>query len=566
MARAPTRRFHIPSAMRRSSLRISHREAHALVRGGALLIDVRREVDIFPLPGAVRILPDELPQHLDELDKEREIVLTCSCLREATSVRVAHWLRDRGYNAFAVDGGIARFEGGSGVMPAIDAEPEEPAVVSGPLAALRHPRFRRFAAGTLFSLTGNWVEAAAFGYVVLLLGGSAATLGLIGFLNTIPNLIFGLPGGALADRFDRRTLILIFQGANMLVAILLAILWQTDSLTVPLMGAIAVVGGSLGTLSFPAFQGMLASTVPQKDLESGVAVNSLLLQIARFLGPALAGFLLAAGGPTWVFVVNAFSFLGVLAAVAILPGSRAAAGEAAAKLGGAMKDGLRYVFGQRSIASLMLLTLLAGMFGTPPIAFMIPGLVKFQLHEGPETLGILTAAIGLGSIIGSVAMLRLAQRPNKGEPALVGFFVTAVVVALVGLSTSVPLSLGLAVVGGAAGVLFVGLSTVVVQASSSDAMRARAMAIWAACFVGVLPIGALITSGLAALLGAGGAVAVDGAIMLVGGAIVVALRPGVAWLGCAALPAACIAGSNPSMVAIEPTVDRRPEPAASGAR
>ncbi|HMI21989.1 MAG TPA: MFS transporter, partial [Gaiellaceae bacterium] len=115
----------------------------------------------------------------------------------------------------------------------------------GTLAALRHKAFRRFAAGALLSLTGNWIEAASFGYVVLLLGGSPATLGLIGFLNTIPNLIWGLPAGVLADKYDRRKLLLLFQGANMAVAVLLAVLWQTDSLTVPLMGAIAVVGGSL---------------------------------------------------------------------------------------------------------------------------------------------------------------------------------------------------------------------------------------------------------------------------------------------------------------------------------
>jgi MFS family permease len=148
-------------------------------------------------------------------------------------------------------------------VAAVEADAsDEPAVRApiGALAALRHKAFRRFAAGALLSLTGNWVEAASFGYVVLLLGGSAATLGLIGFLNTIPNLIWGLPAGVLADKYDRRKLLLIFQGANMAVAVLLAVLWQTDSLTVPLMGAIAVVGGSLGPLSFPAFQGMLAST------------------------------------------------------------------------------------------------------------------------------------------------------------------------------------------------------------------------------------------------------------------------------------------------------------------
>jgi MFS family permease len=354
----------------------------------------------------------------------------------------------------------------------------------------------------LFSLTGNWVEAAAFGYVVLLLGGSAATLGLIGFLNTLPNLIWGLPAGVLADRYDRRKLLLAFQGANMLVAILLAVLWATDSLTVPLMGAIALVGGSLGTLSFPAFQGILASTVPEEELESAVAINSLILQFARFLGPAIAGVLLAVAGPSWVFGVNALSFLGVLVAVALLPGSRALASSAAAGIGGAMGDALRYVFGQRSIASLIALTLFGGLFGTPPVAFMLPGIVRYQLDAGPATLGALTASIGFGSLIGAIMLLVLSQRPNKGEPVLVGYFVTALAIAAIGLSAWIPLSIVLAIVGGFAGVVFVGLSTVVVQTISTDEMRARTMAIWAAAFVGVLPIGALITGGLAALFGA----------------------------------------------------------------
>jgi MFS family permease len=291
---------------------------------------------------------------------------------------------------------------------------------------------------------------------------------------------------------------------------------------------------------------MLASTVPRSRLESAVAINSLLLQLARFLGPAIAGVLLAQGGPTWVFAVNAVSFLGVLVAVALLPAPRAATGQAVEKLGGAMKDGLRYVFGQRSLASLMVLTLVAGVFGTPPVAFMLPGIVRFQLHEGAGTLGALLGALGLGSLLGSMALLRLARRANKGEPVLAGYFVSAVAIAGVGLSGSVPLSLALAVLGGFGGVVFVGLSTVVVQAMASDAMRARAMAIWAAAFVGVLPFGALITAGLAAWLGAGGAVLVDGLVTLLGGAVVFFRRPEIQWLGCAALPEACLAASSPA--------------------
>lgn len=137
------------------------------------------------------------------------------------------------------------------------------------------------------------------------------------------------------------------------VAVLLAVLWQADALTVPLMGAIALIGGSLGTLTFPAFQGMLASMVPREDLESAVAINSLFLQVARFVGPAIAGVLLTQGGPTWVFAANAASFLVVLGAAALLPGSRATAGNAVTAVRGAMRDALGYVFAQRSLATLM---------------------------------------------------------------------------------------------------------------------------------------------------------------------------------------------------------------------
>jgi MFS family permease len=461
---------------------------------------------------------------------------------------VAHWLRDRGFDAYAVRGGVLALLGKA--EPHASEAPERRSPWRGAVAALRHKLFRRYFAGVLLSLTGSWIEAGAFGYVVLLLGGSAATLGLIGFLNTIPNLAFALPAGVLADRFDRRKVLLLFQGANMGVAVALAVLWATGSLSVFLMGVLAFLGGTFGTLSFPAFQAYLASTVPDKDLESAVALNSLSLQLARFVGPAIAGFLLASAGPTWVFGVNAFSFLAVLGALALLPGSRGHLSAAALGVGHSMKEGLRYVFGQRSMASLMLLMMLAGLFATPPVAFMIPGLVRFQLHEGATTLGLMIALVGLGSVLGSLALLRLSARTNKGEPAVVCYLLCAAVIAAIGFSTSVPLSFVLAVIGGFTGVVFIGLSTVVVQAMSSEEMRARAMAIWAACFVGVLPIGALVTAGLAAWLGAGGAVAVDGIATFVGGVAILLARPEVLWLGCAALPEACIAAVDPAALAL----------------
>ena len=196
---------------------------------------------------------------------------------------------------------------------------------------------------------------------------------MVGFLSTIPNLVLGLPAGPLTDRFDPRRLVLVLQIANMAVSVLLAVLFATGSLTVVGMGVLAVLGGSLGTLAFPAFHAMLATTVPREHLESAVAINSLLLQSARFIGPAIAGVLLATVGPTWVFAVNAASFLGVIVAVALLPAPGSRVVQTREALGSAIRTGLRYVMGSRSISSLLALTMLfTGLFAVPPIQFMLP--------------------------------------------------------------------------------------------------------------------------------------------------------------------------------------------------
>lgn len=547
-----TRRYHLPSALRPSSFRIEAPAAHALVQDGALLVDVRRQFDpTSPLKSAVRIPPDEIPGSLGTLPRGAPIVLACACVREATSVRVAYYLRDRGFEAYAVRGGVLELLG-----RARPGSPNGRATVDGrgrararaTLGALRDKRFRRFAAGVLVNQIGSWVEWAAFGYVALLLGGSVAALGVIGFLSTIPNLLLGLPAGPLTDRFDPRRLVLVLQSANMAVSVLLAVLYATGSLTVVEMGVLAVLGGSLGTLAFPAFHAMLATTVPREHLESAVAINSLLLQSARFIGPAIAGVLLATVGPSWVFAVNAASFLGVIVAVALLPAAGALAAQAREPLTSAIRTGLRYVMGSRSITSLLALTMLTGLFAVPPIQFMLPALVRFTLHKGPGTLGALTSVIGLGSLAGAALLLGLSARANKGEPILYSFLLSALALIAVGISKSGLLWVALAVTGLTRTVLS-GLSTVTLVAASSQEMRARVLAIWAVASAGVVPIGGLLTAGLASWLGVGGAVLVDGAALGLGGLAILVRRPEARWLGCTTLPVACLAGIDPDAVA-----------------
>src|SRR5215208_3559018 len=252
-------------------VRLDPGSARLLVEGGALLIDVRKSEDPGdPLEGARRVTPEELAAAAPSFVRDTPIVLACTCPAEWTSTRAAHWLRDRGFEAYAVTGGVPAWdEAGRTVARALPALSEEPDEGARPttLGALRYPRYRVYSIGVLLSLTGTWLASAAFGYVVLLLGGSAATLGLIGFLNTIPNLIWGLPAGALADRYDPRRLLLLFQALNLLVAATLAIMYASDTLTVGWMAGLALLGGSLGALSFPATQAILTSTAPREDLE-----------------------------------------------------------------------------------------------------------------------------------------------------------------------------------------------------------------------------------------------------------------------------------------------------------
>jgi hypothetical protein len=238
----------------------------------------------------------------------------------------------------------------------------------------------------------------------------------------------------------------------------------------------------------------------------------------------------------------------VIVAVALLPASKAVTAQAREPLTRAIRTGLRYVMGSRSITSLLALTMLTGLFAVPPIQFMLPALVRFTLHKGPGTLGALTSVIGLGSLAGAALLLGLSARANKGEPILYAFVLSALALIVVGISKSGLLWVALAVTGLTRTVLS-GLSTVTLVAASAQDMRARVLAIWAVASAGVVPIGGLLTAALASWLGVAGAVLFDGAALGLGGLVILTRRPEARWLGCTTLPVACLAGIDPDAVA-----------------
>jgi len=389
-----------------------------------------------------------------------------------------------------------------------------PALLRRTFASLGERDFRIFWFGQLVSITGTWMQSVAQGWLVLELTGSPFLLGLAVAARSAPVLLLVVPAGIAADRFDRRRLILATSVVGALTSATLAILTLTDRIDVPTILALAVVAGSANAIEMPARQSLVAELAGDRHLANAIALNSLLFNSARVLGPALAGLIVAAFGPGWAFGVNALSYgpvvvgLLVIAPSAIRPVTRAR--RALGELG-------RYLRAEPRVT--YLLGLLAIQTAVASGHLVIGPAVALALGQGPEGLGFLLAATGLGAVI---AGLRLAAFPDRGSRWRV--LVTAGLVLSAALAALIVLpGYGLALVCFAAAglgmVTFNASANTIIQTLVPDALRGRIMSLYTLVQLGLLPAGSLFAGALAERLGAPVALGVGG---LVWGVAVVA--------------------------------------------
>lgn len=388
--------------------------------------------------------------------------------------------------------------------------------------AFRHRDFTIFWLGALASNTGSWVQNLAVPYVLYEVTESAFWVGLATFTQFVPVMLLGPLAGSIADRFDRRKVLLTTQSLMAVAALALWLAWSSGVRSPVAILALVSVAGVFAGVNIPSWQSFVNDLVPRDDLLSAVTLNSLQFNGARALGPGIAGILLASLGPSWAFFLNGASFVFVLVAL-LLVRNRQVALETALT-GGFLRQfrrALRYTRRQPGILIGILVAVLVGALGNPVFQFTV--IFAAEVYDvGPLGLSLLNVSLGLGAVLAAplvsgwdvtrATLVRWGLLVYGG--AVVAFAVAPVYV--VGL-------LALVVVGGGFLVVISATNTSV-QVIVADHMRGRVMALRIMAFTGAYPIGALIQGSISEVIGARVTVAAAGTI-LVGAGLVLATRP-----------------------------------------
>jgi MFS family permease len=360
--------------------------------------------------------------------------------------------------------------------------------------ALRHPNFRLFWGGNFLSNIGTWMQNIAQGWLVLTLTNSAFWLGVVGFAAAIPFLLFTLFGGVIADRVNKRRLLLVTQSAMMVLAFTLAALTWLKIITVWEVVVLAFLNGMANAMNTPGYQALVPRLVPRKDLTNAIALNSAQFNMSRILGPTLGGYAMALVGMAGNFFLNGLSFLAVLFALTRIKYPEQEQEHHPAFLT-SLRQGFGYLRGKPEMLVLVWMTAVASLLAFPFITF-IPFFARMQLHVGETGLGWLMAASGLGAVLGAVTVAARGSIRNRGVVAVfAGLVFFAAIIGLC-LSHVFVLSQCFVLVEGYSAIVMISSFNVAMQHLVSDQMRGRVMSIYATCFLGLPPLGALLVGWL----------------------------------------------------------------------
>jgi MFS family permease len=373
----------------------------------------------------------------------------------------------------------------------------------------RHRNYRIFFVGQVVSLAGSWMQNIALAWLVLELSGSPLAVGALAFARFLPFTMFGLIAGVVVDRIDARRLVIATQAAALVVSIALAIVTLTGTATLPVVYVLAALGGLTLAFDAPGRQSLTYQMVGPRSLPNAVALNAGLFNGSRVIGPAIAGVVIAAFGTGVCFVVNAFSFLAVLAALAILrpeelveierdPGTRLVEG---------LRRALSYVWHDPQLRSILGVVTIVSTVGFN-FHVLVPLLASETLSVGPEGFGVLSAFFGLGAMVGALATATFRGASWRlFATGATGFGVLALALAPV---ENAFLAGGLLFAIGVSFTLFTANANALIQLGAPGAMRGRMIALFLFAFAGLAPVGGLITGWLAEVGGTELAFSVSG--------------------------------------------------------
>ena len=391
--------------------------------------------------------------------------------------------------------------------------------------ALRHRNFRLFVSGQSISLTGTWMTRIATSWLVYRLTGSALLLGFVGFAGQIPTFLLAPFAGVLVDRVNRRKLLVWTQVLAAIQSLILAALTIAKVINIQEILALSVMQGLINAFDMPGRQAFLIQMVEDKqDLGNAIALNSSMVNIARLIGPAVAGLIIAAVGEGYCFAIDGVSYLAVIVSLLMMRVTLAPIKRAATSMLDQLSEGWTYVANFIPIRTILSLFAVISLMGMPFVVLM-PIFASQVLHGGPHTLGYLMGASGVGALVSAAS---LAVRKNvRGLVSMIQ--ISAIVfgtgLILFGLSHNVALSLVLMLFVGFGMMQGLAASNTVIQTLVPEQMRGRVMSYYTVAFVGMAPFGSLLAGALAHRFGAPHAVMITGACCLLGAAWFATQRP-----------------------------------------
>lgn len=383
-------------------------------------------------------------------------------------------------------------------------------------ASLANHNYRLYFCGQALSLIGTWMQATAQAWLVLTLSGSAAVLGVVVALQALPVLLLGPYAGVVADRVDRRKLMIVLQSVMGLLAAVLAVLALGGWVQVWQVAVLAVLLGLNNAFENPARQAFIHQIVGNDLIRNAVTLNSVLVNAARAIGPAAAGVILAAVGAGWCFAINAASFVAVVFSLWMMRTDEIAYEEPVARAKGQLREGLRYVGGRPTLwVPLVMMAIVGTLAYEFPVS--LPVAAREVFDGGPQAFGFMTSSMGIGAVIGGLVV---AARGTTGLRTLtlaaLGFGVTIAITAVVP-------SLWMAIVAlffvGWLSVSFMSTGNATLQLESEPQMRGRVMALWSVAFMGSTPIGGPIIGAISEYAGARVALGVGAAACFVAAAM-----------------------------------------------
>lgn len=379
-------------------------------------------------------------------------------------------------------------------------------------SAFKHRNFRLYFFGQLISFTGSWMTTTAQGWLVYQLTGSKALLGLVAAAASAPMLFFATWGGWVADRYKKRSVIVLTQFCSMILSLTMAALVWTQIVQPWHIIVLAVLGGINMAFDMPARQSFVIEMTSREDLMNAISLNSSAFNCARIIGPSIAGFLMANVGIAMCFLIDGVSFIPVIAGLLLMRlAKRETRIESESGPLGQALEGFRYVWQHRRILTILSLFMVVGIFGWS-YSVLMPAFARDVLHLGANGFGLLMAGSGVGALLGALTVASAGHILPTRTMALGGVWIFSAALILFAFNKNLYLAVALLALVGFGIVLYFSTSNTVLQSIVPDEMRGRVMGIWALIFGGMIPLGSLEAGILADFIGAPSTMAIGALI------------------------------------------------------